>query len=38
VAQAAQIHVRLTPRAAREQIASGDGHRYLVRVTALGLD
>ena len=34
MAQAAQIHVRLTPRAAREQIAAGEGDGYLVRVTA----
>jgi uncharacterized protein YggU (UPF0235/DUF167 family) len=34
VAQAAQIRVRLTPRAAREQIAAGESGGYLVRVTA----
>jgi uncharacterized protein len=38
VAQAAQIRVRLTPRAAREQIAPGGGGRYLVRVTAPPVD
>ena len=34
----AEIRVRLTPRAAREQIAAGDGGRYLVRVTAPPVD
>jgi uncharacterized protein YggU (UPF0235/DUF167 family) len=34
----AQIRVRLTPRAAREQIAAGDGGSYLVRVTAPPVD
>jgi uncharacterized protein YggU (UPF0235/DUF167 family) len=34
----AQIHVRLTPREAREQIAAGDGGSYLVRVTAPPVD
>jgi uncharacterized protein len=38
VAQATQINVRLTPRAAREQIAAGDGGSYLVRVTAPPVD
>jgi uncharacterized protein len=38
VAQAALIRVRLTPRAAREQIAAGDGDGYLVRVTAPPVD
>jgi uncharacterized protein (TIGR00251 family) len=38
VAQAAQVHVRLTPRAAREQIAPGDGGTYVVRVTAPPVD
>jgi uncharacterized protein YggU (UPF0235/DUF167 family) len=38
VAQAAQIRVRLTPRAAREQIAAGDGGSYLVRVIAPPVD
>jgi uncharacterized protein (TIGR00251 family) len=38
VAQEAQIRVRLTPRAAREQIAAGDGGSYLVRVTAPSVD
>lgn len=38
MAQATQIHVRLTPRAAREQIAPGDGGSYLVRVTAPPVD
>jgi len=34
----AQIRVRLTPRAARDQIAPGDGDGYLVRVTAPPVD
>ena len=34
----AQIRVRLTPRAAREQISAGDGGSYLVRVTAPPVD
>jgi uncharacterized protein len=34
----AQIRVRLTPRAAREQIAPGEGGSYLVRVTAPPVD
>jgi uncharacterized protein len=34
----AQIRVRLTPRAAREQIAAGDGGSYLVRVAAPPVD
>jgi uncharacterized protein len=34
----AQIRVRLTPRAARERIAAGDGDSYLVRVTAPPVD
>ena len=34
----AQINVRLTPRAAREQIAPDDGDGYLVRVTAPPVD
>jgi uncharacterized protein YggU (UPF0235/DUF167 family) len=34
----AQIRVRLTPRAARERIAAGDGGSYLVRVTAPPVD
>jgi uncharacterized protein len=34
----AQIHVPLTPRAAREQISAGDGGSYLVRVTAPPVD
>jgi uncharacterized protein len=34
----AQIRVRLTPRAAREQIAAGGGAGYLVRVTAPPVD
>lgn len=34
----AQIRVRLTPRAAREQIAASDGGSYLVRVTAPPVD
>lgn len=34
----AQIRVRLTPRAAREQIAAGNGGSYLVRVTAPPVD
>jgi uncharacterized protein len=38
VAQAALIRVRLTPRAAREQIAAADGGGYLVRVTAPPVD
>jgi uncharacterized protein YggU (UPF0235/DUF167 family) len=38
VAQAAQIRVRLTPRAAREQIAPGDGDTFLARVTAPPVD
>jgi len=38
VAQATQISVRLTPRAAREQIAAGNGGSYLVRVTAPPVD
>jgi uncharacterized protein YggU (UPF0235/DUF167 family) len=38
VAQAAQIRVRLTPRAAREQIAAGESGAYLVRVTAPPVD
>jgi uncharacterized protein len=38
VAQATQINVRLTPRAAREQIAAGDGGGYLVRVTVPPVD
>jgi uncharacterized protein (TIGR00251 family) len=38
VAQATQIRVRLTPRAARDQIAAGDGDGYLVRVTAPPVD
>jgi uncharacterized protein len=38
VAPAAQIDVRLTPRAAREHIAPADGGRYAVRVTAPPVD
>ena len=38
MAQAARIRVRLTPRAAREQIAPGGGGSYLVRVTAPPVD
>jgi uncharacterized protein len=34
----AQIRVRLTPRAAREQIAPADADAYLVRVTAPPVD
>ena len=34
----AQIRVRLTPRAAREQIAPGEGDSFLVRVTAPPVD
>jgi uncharacterized protein len=34
----AQIRVRLTPRAAREQIAPGEGGSYLARVTAPPVD
>jgi uncharacterized protein len=34
----AQIRVRLTPRAAREQISASDGGSYLVRVTAPPVD
>ena len=34
----AQIRVRLTPRAAREQITAADGDGYLVRVTAPPVD
>ena len=33
-----QIRVRLTPRAAREQIAPGEGDGYVVRVTAPPVD
>ena len=33
-----QIRIRLTPRAAREQIAPADGDGYLVRVTAPPVD
>jgi uncharacterized protein (TIGR00251 family) len=38
VAPAAQIDVRLTPRAAREQIAPAEGGGYVVRVTAPPVD
>jgi uncharacterized protein len=38
VAQATQIRVRLTPRAARDHIASDDSDGYLVRVTAPPVD
>lgn len=38
MAQATQIHVRLTPRAARDHVAPGDGDGYLVRVTAPPVD
>jgi uncharacterized protein len=34
----ADIRVRLTPRAAREQIAPGPGETYAVRVTAPPVD
>jgi uncharacterized protein len=34
----AQIRVRLTPRAAREQISASDGGSYVVRVTAPPVD
>ena len=34
----AQIRVRLTPRAAREHIAPGEGDGYVVRVTAPPVD
>ena len=38
MAQAAQIRVRLTPRAAREHIAPGRHGGYAVRVTAPPVD
>jgi uncharacterized protein (TIGR00251 family) len=38
VAQAAQIRIRLTPRAAREQIAAAEDGGYAVRVTAPPVD
>jgi uncharacterized protein (TIGR00251 family) len=34
----AEIRIRLTPRAAREQIAPGPGDTYAVRVTAPPVD
>jgi uncharacterized protein YggU (UPF0235/DUF167 family) len=38
VAQAAQISIRLTPRAARDDIALGEGGGYVARVTAPPVD
>jgi uncharacterized protein len=38
VAQQTQIRVRLTPRAASEQITPADGGGYLARVTAPPVD
>jgi uncharacterized protein len=38
VAEHADIRVRLTPRAAREQVASGPDGAYAVRVTAPPVD